>query len=47
MAGESVRKEWEQPTLTFVGNLHEIVLGGVGKSSPVPKDPGEFLKVLG
>ena len=36
---------WESPKLKFEGNLHEIVLGGTGKNTVAPKDPGENAKV--
>ena len=32
---------WQEPRLTFVGHLAEIVQGGGGKLSPTPGDPGE------
>ncbi len=41
------RLPWESPLLTFEGNLHEIVLGGTGKVTVQPKDPGEPNKVPG
>ena len=34
-------REWQEPRLTFVGDLAEIVQGGGGKLSPSPGDPGE------
>jgi hypothetical protein len=34
-------REWQEPRLTFVGHLAEIVQGGGGKLSPSPGDPGE------
>lgn len=37
--------EWKSFKLTFLGNLSDIVLQGVGKLSPSPTDPGEPRKV--
>lgn len=34
-------REWQEPRLTFVGHLAEIVQGGGGKLSPSPGDVGE------
>ena len=47
MTTDETRRPWEAPVLIFEGNLHEIVLGGVGKATPSPKDPGEPNKVQG
>lgn len=45
MANGVTRPAWEIPTLTFEGHLDEIVLSGQGKSTILPKDPGEPAKV--
>jgi hypothetical protein len=45
VANGETRAPWEHPKLTFEGNLHEIVLGGTGKNTVAPKDPGENAKV--
>ena len=36
------RQNWELPTLTYEGDITEIVLGGGGKESVQPHDPGEI-----
>ena len=45
---ETVRKDekqvWETPTLTFIGDVTEVVLQGGGKLSIASNDPGEPLR---
>jgi hypothetical protein len=41
------RQTWERPTLTFEGNIEELVLAIPGKASVDPSDTQEPLKVVG
>lgn len=47
MSSDVERKTWETPTLTFEGNVEELVLGIPGKASVDPTDPTEPNKVIG
>jgi hypothetical protein len=38
------RRSWNAPTLKAVGTVGEILLGGGGKTSVHPADPGETRK---
>ena len=39
--GPAAKRRWEPMRLTYVANVSEIVLGGGGKVSLPPGDPGE------
>jgi hypothetical protein len=41
------KRAWEQPTLTYVGNVGAVLQGGGGKLTPSPNDPGEVRKPKG
>jgi hypothetical protein len=41
------RRTWETPTLTYEGNVEELVLAIPGKTSVVPGDAQENRKVPG
>jgi len=41
------RPTWERPTLTFEGNIEELVLAIGGKASVTPGDVQENRKALG
>ena len=41
------RQEWSTPTLSFDGELRDLVQGGTGKSSPAPADGGDTGKPPG
>lgn len=41
MGRSELRKDWENPTLTYIGHIAEVVQQGGGKLSTVAGDPGE------
>ena len=47
VATEAERQPWEQPKLTFEGNVEELVLAIIGKISVTPGDAQENRKVSG
>lgn len=40
-------RSWEPMTLTYVGEVGEVLRGGGGKLSPTPGDPGDNFKPPG
>lgn len=48
MKAEGQRKaEWEEPRMTLVGDVAEVVQGGGGKISTAAADSGDTLKPSG
>ncbi len=47
MSSHVQQQTWERPTLTFEGNIEELVLAIAGKASVTPGDVQENRKVLG
>jgi hypothetical protein len=47
VSSNAERPKWEQPKLTFEGNLEELVLAIPGKTSITPGDAQENRKVPG
>jgi hypothetical protein len=47
VSSDGERQRWERPTLTFEGNVEELVLAIAGKASVDPTDTQEPLKVIG
>ena len=45
--GPETKKPWEPLRISSVGHVSELVLGGGGKGSPSPADPGEIRKPPG
>ena len=45
--GSEGRLPWQTPRLKLIGDLEEIVRGGVGKLSPAGSDPGDIRKPPG
>ena len=43
-AGRPVKKPWEPPKLSYIGDVEEVVQGGGGKLTTTPSDPGEAKK---
>jgi hypothetical protein len=41
------RKAWSTPTLSYDGDLRDLVLSGEGKLTPTGGDPGEGKKQKG
>jgi hypothetical protein len=41
------RRPWKTPEVTAVGSVADVLLGGGGKNSPAPSDPGEIRKPKG
>jgi hypothetical protein len=41
------RQTWEHPTLTFEGNIEDLILAIPGKASVTPADAQENRKALG
>jgi hypothetical protein len=41
------RRPWKSPELEAVGSVADVLLGGGGKNSPAPSDPGEIRKPKG
>ena len=44
VAAPGQKKAWEPPTLSYVGDVEEVVQGGGGKLSVTSGDPGETKK---
>ncbi len=38
------KKPWETMTVTYQGHARDVILGGGGKKTPAPSDPGEVRK---
>jgi hypothetical protein len=43
----AMRQVWEPMTLTYLGDVHELLKGGGGKLSPTPFDSGDIRKPSG
>jgi hypothetical protein len=41
------KEQWQSMKIDYVGNVGELVLGGTGKVSTSPADPGEARKPIG
>jgi hypothetical protein len=41
------RKPWQSMRLTYTGEAKDVVMGGSGKFSPAPADPGDPRKPPG
>ena len=41
------KEQWQSMKIDYVGNVGELVLGGTGKVSTSPSDPGENRKPTG
>jgi hypothetical protein len=44
---KAMRESWITMTLTYLGNVHELLTGGGGKLSPQPGDSGDIRKPPG
>jgi hypothetical protein len=42
----SPKKAWEPPTLSYVGDVEDVIQGGEGKLSNAAADPGEPKKEI-
>jgi hypothetical protein len=40
------KEPWQPMSIDYVGNVSELVLGGAGKNSTTPADPGEPRKTI-
>ena len=47
VTSDAKRRTWERPTLTFEGNVEDLVLALGGKLSVTPGDAQENRKVIG
>jgi hypothetical protein len=36
-------REWESPTMTFIGHVGDVLQSGGGKISTTPNDPGDHI----
>jgi hypothetical protein len=36
-------REWESPTMTFIGHVGDVLQSGGGKISSPPNDPGDHI----
>lgn len=43
----ATRQHWTAMTLTYLGDVHELLKGGGGKLSPSPFDSGDIRKPSG
>jgi len=44
-AAPAAKQAWEAPTLSYIGDVDDVVQGGGGKVSVTNSDPGEPRKV--
>ena len=41
MPASETKKSWQPPTLAYIGDVEDVVQGGLGKVSLTAADPGE------